>query len=120
MADTNITADQTLPLSIDPTSITDREGNPAQVQNVTWATSDPTVITIEPASDNLSAVAVSHRVGEATILVQADADLGEGVKTLSGSHSISVQAGQAASITVVPGVPTPKDAPTPPEPVPAP
>lgn len=113
MADTNITADQVLPLSIDPTSIKDREGNPAQVENVVWLTSDATIITIEPAADNLSAVAVSHSVGEARVVVEADADLGDGVKTLSGNHSISVQAGQAASITVTAGVPTPKDAPAP-------
>lgn len=113
MADTNITADQKLPLSIDPTSIKDREGNPASVENIVWATSDPTILTIEPAADNLSAVAVSHLVGQATVLVEADADLGEGVKTINGSLTVLVEAGQAASITVIPGAPTPKDAPAP-------
>jgi hypothetical protein len=114
-----ITADEVVTLSIDPASITDREGNPATVENVTWATSDATKVSVEPSADGLSCLCVSHLQGEATILVEADADLGAGVKTISGSQDISVTPGQAAKITVNAGTPTPKDAPVP-EPVPEP
>ena len=89
----------------------DKKGQPAPVDGVpVWASSDETIITVESAADGLSAVAVSHLVGVATILVEVDADLGEGVKPINGSHEVEVTGGVATgeSIIVSAGEATPK------------
>lgn len=111
MARSTITADQVVTLSVDLSQLKDREGNPATIDGQpTWATSDPTIASLDVAPDGLSAVAVSHLVGVATILVEVDADLGEGVKPINGSHEVEVTGGVATgeSIVVSAGDPTPK------------
>jgi hypothetical protein len=109
MPDITITADKVVSLSIDPASIKDREGNPAAVQGTpVWASSDETVVTLQVAEGGMSAVAVSHLAGAARVLVEADADLGDGVKPINGSLEIEVTPGVAAAITITAGEPTPK------------
>lgn len=122
MADISITADQVLPASLG--EIKDREGNPADVQNVVWKTSDETVISIEPGEDDRHVTIVSHLVGEARLMVEADVDMGEGVELRQGEKAIAVTPGRAASLSLELGTPEPKPTvepePTPePEPEPA-
>ena len=106
MADITITADQVLPVSLG--KITDREGNEADVQNVVWKTSDETIISFEPGDDDRSGTIVSHLVGEATVMVEADVDMGEGVEMRTGSRVITVTAGKAATLSLDLGTPEPK------------
>jgi hypothetical protein len=123
VADITITADQVLPVSLG--EIKDQEGNAADVQGIRWSTSDATIITFEPGEDDRHGTIVSHLVGEATVMVEADVDMGEGVVMRTGSRIITVTAGQAATLSLELGTPAPKEAPTPtpepaPEPTPAP
>ncbi len=77
----------------------DKKGNPGQVDGVpVWASRDPTIATVEPAADGLSAnVKAATELGTTQISVTADADLGSGVTPIVGTLQIDVVGGQAAS-----------------------
>jgi hypothetical protein len=106
-------------------SITNVAGNPAQVQGVpVFASSDETVVTVSASADGMSAVVSSVAPGgPARISVSADADLGQGVRTITGvSEDITVvedPANQASVMTLTLGAPQPKAGATP-APTPAP
>ena len=72
------------PLSADP------PGNPATVDGVpSWASSDPSIVSVTPAPDGLSAVAESTgNLGNVQISVAADADLGSGVREITAVGDI--------------------------------
>ncbi len=80
----------------------DRAGNPARLDGVpTWTISDPTLATITPSEDGLQcAVQAVGPLGKVTLSVSADADLGEGVETLSGSAEIDIVAGEAVALNL--------------------
>jgi len=81
-------------------------GNPAKVDGLPiWASSDESIVSLVVAADGLSAVAVSGALGSAQISVQADADLGEGVRTITSTLDIEVHAAEAVSVLVVVGTP---------------
>jgi hypothetical protein len=108
-------------------AITNSQGNPAQVQGApVWASSDETVVTVSAAADGMSAVVSSVAPGgPARISVQADADLGQGVLTITGvSEDINIvvdPAQQASVMTLTLGAPQAKAPATPaPSPAPAP
>lgn len=107
-----ITDLQQVPVSI---AITDAEGNPATVQGApTWESSDTNVATVTPADDGLSAVISSVEggaLGSATVTVRADADLGDGVKEITGEILVDVIASDATGVVLTPG--TPEDRPQP-------
>ena len=95
--------DQKVLLSIQPV---DAKGQPAVVDGApTWASSDETVVTLEVASDGMSAVASGVTPGAARVVVTADADLGSGVTPLSGSLDFTITAGNAVSLTITAGTP---------------
>lgn len=75
-----------------------KKGNPARVDGVpTWESSDPTVVSVHPSEDGLSAlVKAVGPVGAASVKIKADADLGEGVSTIEGSFNVAVEGGAAA------------------------
>lgn len=95
---------QKVSLSISPVSAA---GNPASIDGVpTWSTSDDTVLTLEVAEDGLSAVAfTTGKLGTAQVSVVADADLGEGVKELTGVLDVEVKASEAVSLELNAGTP---------------
>lgn len=96
-----LTDTQQILLSIDPKT---RAGNPANVENVVWGSSDPNVITITPATDGLSATAATTgTLGTVQITVTADADLGAGVEEITGVQEIQVLAGKAVSLGITGG-----------------
>jgi len=99
-----LTDTQEVDLSIAPK---DAKGNPAAVEGApVWASSDPTILTVEAAADGLSAVAKAvGPLGTAQVSVTADADLGEGVKSISGTMDFEVQAGEAVSLGISAGTP---------------
>lgn len=89
----------------------DAAGNPARVDGVpVWSSSDPSVVTIDGVSeDGMSAFAVAvGPLGTAQVSVAADADLGEGIRALTGVLDIEVQASEAVSANVAAGEPVDK------------
>ena len=65
--------------------------------------------TITPADDGLSAVLVSADTpGDTQVLVSADADLGEGVETISDTIDLNVVGATAKNLGLVAGTPEPK------------
>lgn len=92
-------------------AFTTKAGNSAKVDGVpVWATSDETVLTVVPSEDGLSAEAVTvGPLGVAQITVTADADLGEGVETLTGVLDVEVLASKAVFAIVTAGAPVEKE-----------
>ena len=96
-----------------PLTITDSKGRPAQVDGApVWASSDDTVLTVTPAADGMSADINTVAPGTARATVQADADLGAGVVTITGvTEDIVVTLGtstQASVMTLTLGTPVDK------------
>jgi hypothetical protein len=102
-------------------TVTTPSGAPAQFQGQpNWATSDATIITVVPAADGMSADVISVAEGSgARVTVSIDADLGDGVTTVTGvSEDIAVTQDPnsvASTINFAFGAPVPKN-PTPPGP----
>lgn len=101
--------DQKVLLTIQPL---DAKGKPAAVDGApTWASSDETQVTLEVASDGLSAVASGVAPpADATaalprVVVTADADLGSGITPITGSLEFTITAGSAATISITAGTP---------------
>ncbi len=80
----------------------DKAGNPALVQGVIWTSSDETIFTVEqnPEDPMKAKIKPVGTLGSAQIQVSADADLGEGVETLSGFADIEIVGGKAVSLNV--------------------
>jgi hypothetical protein len=93
--------------SVAALAIRDARENPARIDGVpTWSSSDETRVTVAAAEDGLSATIKA--VGPLTespvqINVLADADLGEGVRTIQGVLEVTVIAGDAVTIAITPG-----------------
>lgn len=98
---------QKLPISI---AFKTAAGNPATVDGVpVWASSNPDIATVEPATDGLSVmVVVTGPLGTTQVSVRADADTGAGVEEIIGTLDVEVVGSKAAFIELTPGVPEPK------------
>ena len=83
--------DQTAHINI---QAVDAKGFDAQLQTVTYSSSDESVATVTDA------VITAVKPGTATINVLADADLGDGVVQIAGTLDIQVVAGQAVTLAV--------------------
>lgn len=97
-------------------------GNPAQVDGTpVWTSSNEQVLTLSISEDGMSAIAMTTgQLGTAQIQVQADADLGQGVRTITGVADFEVRAGEAVSLGIEVGEPTEKNPVAPPPPPPPP
>lgn len=107
--------------------IRDKFGNDATVDGVpAWASSDPEVLVVEPSEDGLSAfVRAIGPIGTSQITVTVDADLGEGVREITGTVALDARSGEANVLALTVGAeeddvsaepePAPED-PTPAEP----
>ncbi len=99
--------DQKCRLSVSPV---DKKGKPAKVEGApAWSSSDETVATVVPAADGMSADVVAGNPGICQINVSADADLGEGVKTISGTLDVTIEAGEAVGLAISTGTPEPQE-----------
>lgn len=98
---------QKVALAIAPKSAA---GNPATVDGVpAWSSSDETVVTLTVAADGMSAEAVTTgKLGTAQVNVTADADLGEGLKEITGVLDVEVKASEAVSLDINAGAPVDK------------
>lgn len=82
----------------------DRKGNPAPVDGIpTWAAENPTVITLVPSADGLSALIKAQGVGVSKYNVNADADLGAGVRPVIGEGTVTVTPGEAVTVAIAEG-----------------
>jgi len=99
-----LTDEQKVNLTIAPVTAA---GNPARIDGVpVWVTSDEGVVSLEVSPDGFSAEAVTvGPVGQAQVSVTVDADLGTGVRTLTGILDIEVVAAEAASVGITAGAP---------------
>ena len=88
----------------------DAAGNPGKIDGKpSWSSSDESIATVVASDDGLSAViTAAGPLGTVQIVVKADADLGEGVKEISGTLDIEVQGSEAVSLSVAAGAPEPK------------
>jgi hypothetical protein len=95
-----------LPVSI---AIKDKFGNNASVEGApAWALTDSSLGNLAVADGGMSAVFTpAGQVGTLKVQVSADADLGEGVKTILGELEIELLAGEAVSVEVSAGEATP-------------
>jgi hypothetical protein len=96
---------QSLPLTIE---IKDAKGNPAKVDGAPeWAVTDEALATLEVSPDGFTAtVTPMGPLGSVKVQVTADADLGEGVKSILGELDIDFLAGDATTIALSAGNPT--------------
>jgi hypothetical protein len=92
----------------------DSYGNPARVDgDVAWASSDDTIAVVFTDSTNsLNAIVQAQtKTGQAQVTATADADLGEGVRSLVTLMDVTVVAGEAVAGTITPqGDPIPPPA----------
>jgi hypothetical protein len=85
---------------------TDAKGNPAAVDGPPkWDVSAPEVGQLTVADDGLSASLAAGSVTTGQVNVTADADLGDGVKTITGVLDVQILAGDAALIAISAGAP---------------
>lgn len=85
----------------------DAKGNPAKIQgDVVWSVSDETVLRLTPTDNpNVVTVVAVGPVGAASVTVSGDADLGEGVTTISSTLAFEIVGGQAIGFTFNVGSP---------------
>lgn len=98
-----LTTTQKVLVSIEPV---DKFGNPAPVENLAWATSDPTIVEIMDAEQPLQKWLVAKgALGPCQISVSADATIGEGEKMLTVVGTITVKPAEAISLGMKFGLP---------------
>lgn len=100
-----LNADQKVKLTITPV---DAYGNLSVVENVTWESSDPSVLGVEELSSTEVFAVAQGPTGDAQIVVKADARIGEGEVILTGVVNVTVLPAEAVSLSVAAGSPEPK------------
>lgn len=84
----------------------DAKGNPAPVDNVAqWQTANPDVVRLVEASDGVTCMCMAVALGDTQVSCTADADLGEGVRPITGLLDVSIRAAEAVSMGIVAGTP---------------
>lgn len=93
---------QKLPLSVE---FQDKFGNAAAVEGApAWSLTDAALGSLTVAEDGKSAEFVpSGAAGELKVQVTADADLGEGVKSILGELALTLIAGDAVAVAIKAG-----------------
>lgn len=82
-------------------------GNPAPVDGVpVWTVSDPNIIDLQVSDDGLTAEAITKGpLGPCQVTVTADADMGEGNRSITGTLDIEVRASEAVTVGITAGTP---------------
>jgi hypothetical protein len=86
----------------------DKAGNPGTLASVpVWSVSDPTILTVVPAADGMSAVvSAKGKLGAAQVNVTGEGDPTPGVNTITGTLAVEVVGGKAVSLKLTAGTPT--------------
>jgi len=83
-------------------NILDTQGNAASVQNPAWASSNDDLARQGGTDNGGTTIILEHgsrnATGVCTLTFTCDADLGDGVVSLTHAEDVSVPAGQGASI----------------------
>jgi hypothetical protein len=106
MLEISITNEQQVKVTLAPVTAT---GKPAQLDGApSWSKASGSS-TFKVSSDGLSATLVSSDTpGESMFNVEADADLGDGVQTISDAIKLIVNGAQATSLGMTVGLPEAK------------
>jgi hypothetical protein len=101
-----ITTEQKVTVTLKPVTAT---GKPAKLDGTpSWTVTDGDSV-VNPSPDGLSAELVSSDTpGTTTILLEADADLGEGIEPISEVIELTVTGAKASSFGLTVGEPEPK------------
>jgi len=90
-------------------TITDKKGGPASVQDPVFRSTDTNVITVEPddtdPTNPLKALVKANLPGAASLVFEADADLGDGVSAIRASEDFQITGGVATGISISLGTP---------------
>lgn len=106
MLDLSVNTEQKVKVTITPLSAS---GKPAKVDGKPTWTVTSGVGTVQASDDGMSAFLVSGDVpGDTIVLIEADADLGEGVETISDTIQLHVQGVNAANLGLTASAPEPK------------
>lgn len=97
-----ISDEQQITVTMNPKT---QAGRPAEVENASWTPADPSIVTAEPSEDGKSCTLVSQGVGTTSIHVSADADLGDGERTLETDFDFEVAAAEASDLGLTAGQP---------------
>lgn len=83
----------------------DSKGNPARIDGVpAWTVSDPALLSLT-VNGAQAIVSATGPLGVGQLRVSVDADLGEGVRTLTGVLDVEVIGGEAVALTIMPTTP---------------
>lgn len=104
MLELNITNEQMIEVTLNPTTLA---GYPVEVQpgSITWQ-KDSGDATFTPSDDGRTCNLISQDIpgaGDSVFKVSADADLGEGVQTITGFITLHVLGANAANLGLVAG-----------------
>ncbi len=106
MLDLTITNEQKISISVKPVTAT---GKPAALDGAPTWTVQSGDSAVSVAADGLSASLISADTpGDTTYLVEADADLGSGVETISDTITLHVLGANASNLGLVAGTAEPK------------
>lgn len=108
MVETTITNEQKVGVTLSPKTATEK---PTKVQagsvKFSVISGDSTVVQ-DPNNELAASLVSSDTPGDTQFLVEADADLGEGVETISDTITLHVAGAHAANLGVALGTPEPK------------
>lgn len=103
-----ITAEQKLPVTV---FVTDKYSNPATLDGLlTWESTNPDLLTVTVLDDATSAELIPvGPAGLVQVIVRGDADLGDGIRPITGLIDIEIIGGEASLMTITPGLAVPKE-----------
>lgn len=79
----------------------DKKGHPASVEGIpVWTVSNEGPLSLFPADDGMKCDIVGLSVGTCQVNVTADADLGPGVKAITGTLDVQVSAAEAVGFAI--------------------
>lgn len=91
-----LTTDQKVTITLNPKT---PGGHPATLDGTpSWSASDANVIAVQPSEDGKSCSVLATGTGLATMGASADADLGEGVDTITGEIEFEVVPAEASDL----------------------
>lgn len=105
MLELNLTNEQKVKITVTPTT---QGGHAAAIDGEAVFTVQVGDCTIEPIDDGSAFIVSGDNPGDSVILVQADADLGEGVQTIADTVNVHVSGAPATSLGLAAGSPEPK------------
>jgi hypothetical protein len=102
-----LTDEQEVPIAL---AFETQAGNPAKIDGKpSWSVSDESILSLEVTDDGMSAnVVTTGKLGTSQLRIEVDADLGEGVRAVSGTLDIEVVPAAVSKIVINPGQPVVK------------